>query len=209
MYNRTKAQEVLNALAGVMPASALPLAFAAAAHESNGFNSPLSNDNNFTGLTISSSSATQAATGAAIGRKQPDGAGYYASYPGVNNWAADYYRFLCFNKGAGRPIDSTGIEDFAHRLKVNGFYGDTETNYVNALYRWSEELKNDFPEVFGNNGIVNKIADAVGLNSTPIDEGNDPQNTTTNTMRNNVIIVGSLALIIFSSLVIILSLSKK
>ena len=151
-YNKDIAVQILAALqAANFPANALPFAFAQAAHESTGFTDPAGADNtsnNFSGLTYGGS-ASQRATGAVPTNTQPDGNSHYAAYPGgIGDWAKDFYRFLCFNHGAGRPIDATNMTDYIGRLKTNGYFGDSIENYTRGMNDYTAILTPDFANVF-------------------------------------------------------------
>jgi hypothetical protein len=148
--NTDVAPGILAALqAAGFPVNALPLAFAQAAFESSGFNHATgTNENNYSGLTYGGR-RSQIATGAVASELQPDGPSRYADYPGgVNDWAKDFFRFLCFNRGAGRPIDAVNTTDYVHRLKTNGYFGANETLYLNGVNSWIATLTPLFTAVF-------------------------------------------------------------
>jgi hypothetical protein len=52
----------------------------------------------------------------------------------VSDWLSPTY--LAKDKGAGYPLDATNPQDYAHRLKVNGYYTDAEGTYANGLTTW-------------------------------------------------------------------------
>lgn len=55
---------------------------------------------------------------------------YYAKFKDMNAWAKDYKRILSFG---AKPINATTIEDFAARLKQNGYYGSSQVTYEKLL----------------------------------------------------------------------------
>ena len=86
-------------------------------HETKGFTSDLAvNDNNIGGLTQ---------TAAKAGYHQPDGSLYYMSFGSYEEFA-DYYKRVWgpYIKG------SKSAEEFAARLKSEGYYGDLYSNYM-------------------------------------------------------------------------------
>lgn len=80
-------------------------------------------DLNYSGIKFLGNPKIQNAT---RGNKSPEG-DYYAKYPNANAWAQDYARVLRLNRGSGRPIDATTVDDFLTRLKANGYF--TDPNY--------------------------------------------------------------------------------
>jgi len=96
-----------------------------------------SKGNNFSGITYSGSAA-QLATGAqksdvALPAAEQPKTGpkvFYAKYPSITNWTKDYLRIL--SRGA-KPIQAATPEDFAKRLKKNGYYTAQESVYAKGL----------------------------------------------------------------------------
>jgi len=122
------AQALINANLNV---TFLPLAFAQLAHETAGFKSHLAaDDNNLSGIKYLGKPSVQKQ--AKQGSMSPEG-NYYAHFTSVNAWAVDYVRIL--SMGA-RPIDATSIDDLAARLKSNGYYTDSLSNYTAGLSGW-------------------------------------------------------------------------
>ena len=68
--------------------------------------------------------------------KQPTGLPY-AWFKNWTDYMASYRKEM--TKGSN-PSGATTIEDFAHRLKLNKYYEDTEANYVTALKRAQKAL---------------------------------------------------------------------
>jgi hypothetical protein len=56
--------------------------------------------------------------------------GYYVRYPTVNDWARSYMTYLT-KKAA--PIQASSLEDFVHRLKLNGYMRAPENIYLNIM----------------------------------------------------------------------------
>lgn len=59
--------------------------------------------------------------------------GYYVHFPTYGDWSDEYLKLLKKDKGSGAPLDATSIEDYAHRLKKNGYYTAPESVYVNGM----------------------------------------------------------------------------
>ena len=139
--NTDNANLVYNALVGAkFPASSLPFVMSQVAYETTdstthtGFSSFESmTDNNFSGIKYNAVANGDIAT---MGNQSPEG-NHYAHYNSVNDWAQDLKRILSLNRGAGRPIDATSLEDYVHRLHSNGYFTDHEPTYlagVSSLY---------------------------------------------------------------------------
>lgn len=200
---------ILNALEGAkIPSNVLPFAWAVSSFESSGY-SHTTGDNNYSGLTWSGS-AKQRLTGAYPMQQQPDGSNRYTGYPSIQQWADDFYNFLCFNSGGlGRPIDATNLKDFIHRLKANRYFGANESTYLAGVKNHMDYLL-QIPgfEYVDNNAQVQQwltaIANGTGLNNTDIDFTDEPGNTDNSNTRNNVIIFGLSGLLIFLIFLLIL-----
>jgi hypothetical protein len=151
MYNAKNAQKAGEALKGALsaygyPSTMLPILLAQVAHETGGFNSILSTeDNNLSGIKFVEQS------GATKGRKSPEG-NYYAKYANTTLWAKDYLRILS-KGGQNAPIKATDSTDFVNRLKDNGYFTDTLENYQKAIKSWSATVAKILPTI-GTGGAV-------------------------------------------------------
>jgi len=56
----------------------------------------------------------------------------YAGFTDFSDWIASFVHEL---KKKANPAGAKSLEDFAHRLKQNGYYGDSEENYLKGLKR--------------------------------------------------------------------------
>ena len=102
------------------------LVFAQWYHESGNFSSKLATENyNFGGMTQAESTGDEA-------DKQPDGGNYYMHFGNEEEWA-EYYAWYC-NRCTTPPLSgSKDVDDFASRLKQNGYFGADLTEYANAM----------------------------------------------------------------------------
>lgn len=127
------AQQAATALLSAgMSAAFLPLALAQLAHETAGFKSRvMAVDNNLSGIKFINSATIQ--KGATKGSASPEG-NYYARFESINAWARDYIRII--SRGTNPPIKATDTATLATRLKANGYYTDTVSNYAAALKSW-------------------------------------------------------------------------
>jgi flagellum-specific peptidoglycan hydrolase FlgJ len=113
----------------------IPLAIAQLAHETAGFTSRVSEaNNNLSGIKYINKPYQ---VNASKGLLSPEG-NYYAKYDSIKDWAVDYVRIL--SRGA-RPIDAANITDLSNRLKQNGYYNDTVTNYTAGLLSWQGKFE--------------------------------------------------------------------
>lgn len=76
----------------------------------------INSDNNYAGIT-------------AHGSYQGDASGY-AVYPSIQSFVNDWLNIL---SNGSQPLEAVSISDFASRLKSNGYYTDSLSNYQNAL----------------------------------------------------------------------------
>jgi len=86
-------------------------------------------DNNLSGITYAGQPL------ATKGQKMPKNeslTGYYAHFKSIDDWAKDYLRIMQ-NVGKYRPLEASNISEFAHRLKLNGYYTADEKQYTNGL----------------------------------------------------------------------------
>lgn len=129
--------------AGLNPQQIM-FALAQLLHEIGGkFNTGIANSlNNYSGIKWINKSYQEATKGSPVKaseRVQPanNPLNFYAKFASVAAWAKDYARIL--NKGA-KPLQAANIPDFAARLKRNGYYTDTVTNYTKGLNFWYNRL---------------------------------------------------------------------
>lgn len=111
----------------------LKLALAQVFHETGIFKAGanLVRDNNFSGIMYINKPTIQ--KNAVKGRKFPSKEGnyWYAKFATPTDWANDLKRIL--GRSPGYPLQSTSPKDFAHRLKMNKYYTDSESNYAKNL----------------------------------------------------------------------------
>ena len=102
------------------------LVFAQWYHESGNFSSQLAVENyNFGGMTQNEPTGDPK-------DKQPDGGNYYMHFGNEEEWA-EYYAWYC-NRCTTPPLSgSKDVDDFATRLKQNGYFGADLTEYANAM----------------------------------------------------------------------------
>lgn len=65
--------------------------------------------------------------------RPPDEGGNYVHFPTYNDWAKEQIKLLKKDSGAGAPLDASTVEEYAHRLKKNGFYKASESEYANGM----------------------------------------------------------------------------
>lgn len=61
---------------------------------------------------------------------------YYAKYANINDWAIDFKRLLSLKRTAnnlGAPIKATTPEEFVKRLKLNSYFGGSESVYLRGI----------------------------------------------------------------------------
>ena len=97
-------------------------------HETGGFTSALFLHYNACGIKFANKS----------GASQGPGSNYYAYFTSWEPYMATYKKIL--EKGAN-PLGAETLEDFAHRLKLNGYYEVSEADYLAGLLRAQKALK--------------------------------------------------------------------
>jgi len=132
-----------------VPESAIPFLISQIILESNWFTSdPYLLDNNPGGITWNVNYKKR--PGASIGRKRPSNeqdprikTNNYVHFDSYDSAAKDYVRIVNINGPAGKPVDSTTYQDYAKRLKVNGYYKSKESEYsaglkaqLKRIYNW-------------------------------------------------------------------------
>lgn len=131
----------------------LSWAMASAAHESNGFNSAVSkDDNNYSGIKWANYSYLN---GYPKGRSAPgniaaDGtrdSGNYVHFPTTDDWARVYVGnigkgvYLNSNRGGqGKPLQATSMDEYVRRLKANGYFQDPASVYLKGMTNWNDCL---------------------------------------------------------------------
>ena len=64
---------------------------------------------------------------------------YATHFKDLDAFAKVYYQLL--TKGPGNPADATSLEDFVHRLKLNGYYGkESEASYLKKMQNTMSRL---------------------------------------------------------------------
>jgi len=130
----TSASDVESALGKYVSGNAKSYAVSQLIHETGNpeLDSEVSrNNNNYSGITWNKNFPDEWK-----GTPRPDSeGGNYVKFPTVDDWAREHAKLLKKDKGAGAPADATSIEDYAHRLKVNGYYKDPESVYAKSLKR--------------------------------------------------------------------------
>lgn len=109
----------------------LKLALAQVFHETGVLRSALVADNNFSGIMFINKPTLQ--KNAVKGRPFPskEGKYFYAKFATPLDWANDLKRII--SRSPGKPLEAATVQDFAHRLKLNKYYTDSEKNYSTAL----------------------------------------------------------------------------
>lgn len=114
------------------PVMLLPIILAQSAFETAYFTSnTFRQDNNASGIKWINKPYQKATMGIHSSEK----GSFYARFETLTDWARDLKRILTINRGAGRPIDATTIQDYVHRLKVNGYFGLSEAQYLAGVKR--------------------------------------------------------------------------
>lgn len=64
---------------------------------------------------------------------------YYAKFASIQDWANDYKRIT--STFGFKPILATSPEDWAHRLKLNSYFGGSESVYLSAIKKFLAMFK--------------------------------------------------------------------
>ena len=75
----------------------------------------------------------------------------YAGFDSLDSWADKYYQII--NRGTNKPLDAENIDDFAARLKENGYFTATLASYSNAMKTWLPTIKKYIGSVSGKTFI--------------------------------------------------------
>lgn len=100
-------------------------------------------NNNVSGITWSDSFPKEWK-----GTARPDSeGGNYVHFPTYDDWAKEHIKLLKNDSGAGAPLDANTIEQYAHRLKKNGYYTAAESEYVKGMKGMSDQYGREPEEV--------------------------------------------------------------
>jgi flagellum-specific peptidoglycan hydrolase FlgJ len=102
-------------------------------------------NNNPGGITWDNNYLRRAGTSIGIKRPASEG-GNYVHFINLDTAVKDYIRII--SRSPGEPIKATSPTDFAHRLKLNGYYKATEDSYTNTI-----------------NSVYNRLQDATDIAS--------------------------------------------
>ena len=95
------------------------------AHETQGFSSRLTKENNnFGGVTQAEPNGEE--------NKQPDGNMYYKSFASPEDYADYFANYIQLYKKNG-VMDAKTMEEYAYALKKGGYYGDSYENYISGM----------------------------------------------------------------------------
>lgn len=118
--------------AGFKPDNVLTYALAQTMLESDWMTSNVANvDNNYSGIMFINKPYQKNAT-KGLPFPANEGKAFYAHFPSMKEWAADFYRILNLNTGGkGKPIDASTAQQYVDRLKANHYF--TSANYGTAF----------------------------------------------------------------------------
>jgi len=102
-------------------------------------------NNNPGGITWNNNYLKRSGTSIGIKRPASEG-GNYVHFINLDTAVKDYIRII--SQSPGEPIKATSPTDFAHRLKLNGYYKATEDSYTNTI-----------------NSVYNRLQDATDIAS--------------------------------------------
>jgi len=132
----------------------LSLLLAQAANESAGFKSVLSKDEfNFGGVKYQktfSKSATASKGHSAPAKENNGKRTSYDSYKSIDDFIVHWpvrahLNEMKFKNKIGPPLDATDFKDYAHRLKLNHYYQETEEKYLAFLLSWDKTIRKELP----------------------------------------------------------------
>lgn len=156
--NQANANAVAGALSRQLdkrniPQSKLGMLMRQGAVESSGFTSPeFSGDNNATGMKFFGQK--QATQGRAVPASEyVPGAkygNYYAHYDNLDLWAEDYLNTVTKK---GNPLTANSLEEFATKLKAQGYFQAPLADYIAALKSWEGTFKKWLPSIKSAKGI--------------------------------------------------------
>lgn len=107
------------------------------------------NNNNYSGIKWINASRQHATKGTLVpeGERVKDPKSplnYYAHFEDMNDWAKDFVRILSLQRSVnniGKPIEATTLDQYVKRLKLNQYFGDTESVYLNGLKKYLAMFK--------------------------------------------------------------------
>lgn len=138
-----------------VPANLIPVLVAQVQHETNNFkDAKLYTHNNASGIIYINKPQVQ--KNASKGNVLPETKNsskpyYYAKFATLSDWANDFIRVL--KKQPAKPIEATDIFDYAKRLKANGYFTDTLSNYYKRLLSFYK----------GNKDMIKPAVNITGL----------------------------------------------
>ena len=140
-----KGKEVAAALHAVLqahgqPDSKLALMLLQVAHETGGFDSHVSQVNNMTGIKYNPKGRLVDGEYDS-GIKSPEG-NNYSGFNSLESWANRYYGII--TRGKNNPLAANTVDEFADRLKANGYFTASLQSYKAALKKWIPTLKKNF-----------------------------------------------------------------
>ncbi len=143
---------------------------AQAAHETNGFTKKLAiENNNYAGIKYQPTLSRVAipSTDFFAPKKEKSKGDKrervpYAHFQSINNFVQDWIPYahlnqMKFENKDGTPLGASDLKDFAHRLKLNHYYQDTEEHYLKGLKRWDSILQND--DVSNNTSVTQSLTE--------------------------------------------------
>jgi hypothetical protein len=127
----------------------ISMLMAQAAHESMGFNKkPAIENNNFGGVKYRKSLSGIAApsNNYFAPSKEDKKRTPYAHFKNMDDFVKNWIPYAHLNgmryeNNIGAPLDAKNLADYAHRLKLNHYYQDTEVNYLKGLLNWNVVLQ--------------------------------------------------------------------
>lgn len=112
-----------------VPDNLIPLIISQIILETGWFSSlAYKQDNNPGGITWNAFYTTR--PGTSKGRPRKEG-GNYVHFINLDVAAKDMIRIL--SKSPGNPLSAINPTDYAHKLKINGYYASSETDYARGL----------------------------------------------------------------------------
>ncbi len=142
---------------------------AQAAHETAGFYHLLAlKNNNYAGIKYTKNLSAVAIPSEDYFAPRKEGRVPYARFKDIYDFIKRWIPYanlnhLKFENNIGTPIDATNLTDYAHRLKLNHYYGDTEANYLNGLISWNSIIQDELQpgtislKIAKNSSLSNKI----------------------------------------------------
>lgn len=102
----------------------------------------------------------------------------FRSYPSLEAGAADYLVFLHSRFGFAWPaVEAADVRDFAHRLKLRGYYTAPEDQYAAGLVARYHQLDAMVPQGPTAGGVVEVARDERSVDG-PVKDGYGPRGST-------------------------------